>query len=689
MEPAIPRVLSHSVYTLDDMCKLEKSTTGEETVTYLFPDYPILHSVFNKQDYREVEITGFEIYIVEQWTCERKYSTVITAFTGDSEHKVQCGQVKLLKDQTRWSPKMKFFFKEIEDYGAKLKETEHGYLFITNLSSMPSNLNLIPLAGGCIMNFYDCFKVNVNLKRLKCGGRSAMFLSPPSDASEDKFRQIYKTHPKVDLMYSVSELVTLVQICLVDFKLLDPLFVDGLLCNKTEEKITEWWMLYGTPYYGYTPKDGILGPSTVSAILGFVLSCHYRFYMASIDFPKEPFNYFSFRVIVGKFQKQYNLERTWYLDPATVQKLFRVTSKTSTSDISKLKKVVKSRVHDISGKQSSERCAQDVLTVDLERAIKFFACSPRLEFLWFGKGDYRDFKQFEYYAQMQASMMGASALKSGVGKIRNFPKRLQSEEYLISRPKTDKSDSKSETTSGDDDLLACKIEDKKLCKVVACDDEVCKYELTRRASYPFIRDELNVAQLEYENHCSDLHSRVQDNKVLKRSKSYSFIADAVFQWETDVSPMNIAHQLKRLEWQILMHKDVCDRFQEVRELYQAQRDRFHAKNAKLHQLVKPLVTRCEAQVGVEDRLHLKLADIRATGARLEYEMRLLGTRVRDAQDSVEQFETKVTRLEKTIRASENCKPWSQPISAERVQRIWGLLEQFGPVKGLRWVFGWS
>jgi archaellum component FlaC len=675
------------------MSRIEEAKS-EETVTYLFPDFQLLHTIFSKDECQVVEITCVEIYIVEQWACDRRYSSVITAFTGDSEHKVRCGQVKLPKDQSKWSAKVSHFFREIQDYGGRLKETEQGYLFITNLSSVPSHLNLIPVPCGSVMEVWDYFKVNVNLKRMNCGGRSALFLCAPSDATEDKFRQIFKTHPKVDIMYSVRELVILVQICLVDFKLLDPGFVDGLLCNKTEQNIMQWWNLYGSSYYGIAPREGgILDPSTVSAILGFVLSCHYRFDMASIDFPKEPFNYFSFRVIVGKFQKQYNLERTWYLDPLTVEKLFRVTSKISNSDISKLKNVVKLRVHDISGKASSERVAQEVLTTDLEKAVKYFNCSPRLEFLWYGKGDPRDLKQFEYYEKIQASMMSASALKTGVGKIRNLPKRLQAEDY-IPRRKNDKSiGSKSDQETSE--YQSCDIIEEKrpeVCKVILADDEVCKRELKKCTSFPYVRQELNVPQLEYENHGIDLKSPISSNMVLKRSKSCSFLSGTLWKWDTMVSPIFIANQLKKLEWELMCHADGCTKLLNERMEYKSSWERCHSKMSRINQLIKPVMSKYETQIQMDQRYHSKLEDISTTGSRLEYEMRLLGTRVRDAEESVNSFEQKVLRLEKSIqgvspnsaKSEDDGYPWYNRLDMDRVKPIWHMLEQFGPV---RWVLG--
>ncbi|CCH44075.1 hypothetical protein BN7_3634 [Wickerhamomyces ciferrii] len=641
--------------------------SDKQEVTYLFPDIIALDSICQgeKLQYDLDTIRGFEIYIVEQWACERKYGTVLTSFTGDNEHEIKVAKIKLPLDTSKWSIKVNHFFQEIADYGAKPKLTEKGFLFITNLSSFPSNLNLLPISCGCILDAWEFFKVNVDLRRMTCGGRSALLLAEPSDASGAKFRQIYKTHPKVDIMYAVKELVSLVQICLVDFKLLDPNFVDGLLCDKTIEKIDDWWKMFGSAYYGTTPKDGLLGPSTVSAILGFVLSCHFRLDIAGSDFPKEPFNYFGFRVNVGKFQKQYNLKRTWYLDPITVEKLFRVTTKISNSDISKLKKVVKSTVQDISGKGSSIQYAPEVLTLDLDKLLKYFNCSARLNYLWNGKGDVRDLKVLDHHErQLYSSVTAASSalqtssLRTGVDKIRNLPRRLQDE----NTPERKSKDRYRESSQD----LQCSIIDsnsRESCTRITktlnkkrnlTENQIFQCELKRRASLPMICNDINIDQIEYGNLPIDRNLKVDNENTLKRTKSFSFVENSINQWETLPSANNMGQKMKTLKKKLYLHESSTDLFNKSKEGYSVTIDKARNEANRCAQLIKPINRSYELQWQSDLRSRLKMEDIQVLSARLEYEIRVLSTRIRDTEESVDNFVSKVEALEKSVNQSRPC-----------------------------------
>jgi hypothetical protein len=649
--------------------KLPKEDNVDNGATYLIPDIKVLDLIRQKdQTYEIVTIKGFEIYIVEQWATERRYTTVITSYTGDSEHEIKAGKITLPSDSTKWSDKMAHYFKEIESYGGKPKVTEQGILFINNLSKFPSNLNLLPVFGGCVSDVWDSFKVSLNLRKLNCGGRSALLLCSPSDVSEDKFRQIYKTDPKVDIMYSVEELVKLVQICLVDFKLLDPSFVDGLFCNQTEESIQQWWDVYGLKYYRTnSPNDGKLGPTTVSAILGFVLSCTFRLDIAGSDFPKEPFNYFSFRVNVGRFQKQYNLKRTWYLDPHTVEKLFTVTNKKS--EISTLKKVVKYTVHELPGRTRSIQSAQEVLTPDLEKAIKYFNCSARLEYLWFGKGNVNNITRFSYDVEHNTQSNPTSTFRSGVGKIKMLPKKLQdSNDYPSSlrRKRNHKanddascikadqecSDEECVTDEGEecsniDDLVStnsteCSIQGKK-----AFDCKEVFQLMKRRLSFPYMSTEVGVNQIGYGNHAISLNPPVEISTLLKRNKSFSFIEDAVLTWEIEnptpkyVSTQLISIKKKLQENQKLNH---MEEFRPYRTTIQQKSH--HVK--RLKHKISPVFHRFEVQKQEDERITAKMEDIKAIAARLEYEIRMLQNKVRDAKDCVDTFVIKVETLEKSI-----------------------------------------
>lgn len=68
-----------------------------------------------------------------------------------------------------------------------------------------------------------------------------MTLYAYSPASEEKFRSLYKIADSVQLEDAVFKLVTLAQVALYLFKLLDKRYIDGLLCNQTNQA---FWIFY-------------------------------------------------------------------------------------------------------------------------------------------------------------------------------------------------------------------------------------------------------------------------------------------------------------------------------------------------------------------------------------------------------------------------------------------------------------
>ena len=82
-----------------------------------------------------------------------------------------------------------------------------------------------------------------------------------------KFRQVFRTHDKVPITYAAIELATLVQIGLFYCNLLQPQYVDGLVCNETIRGINAWWDKYGQIRHHTKPKENVMfGPMSVAAI---------------------------------------------------------------------------------------------------------------------------------------------------------------------------------------------------------------------------------------------------------------------------------------------------------------------------------------------------------------------------------------------------------------------------------------
>src|SRR6186713_2900305 len=127
------------------------------------------------------ELSGYEVYIVEQWACSRVHPTfVITTFTGLPQHKVYAGILSVPVDENEWSPRLRVYLKALSQFHARRKDTPLGALMVTNLSSFPSALTVIAVPGGDVRAQREQFIVNENMKRLGCSGRSGLNLSPPT-----------------------------------------------------------------------------------------------------------------------------------------------------------------------------------------------------------------------------------------------------------------------------------------------------------------------------------------------------------------------------------------------------------------------------------------------------------------------------------------------------------------------------
>ncbi|KAK8016391.1 hypothetical protein PG993_014580 [Apiospora rasikravindrae] len=136
---------------------------------------------------RKSVLRGYELYMVEQWACSRSSPTlVIVTYTGDEKHSVVVGVLDVPQDESTWSPKLRVYFKAIQQFHARPKRTPLGELMLTNLSSFPSALTVIPVPDGDIKLHRQEFIVNEDLKRLGCSGRSGMTLSEPTPCRQSQ-----------------------------------------------------------------------------------------------------------------------------------------------------------------------------------------------------------------------------------------------------------------------------------------------------------------------------------------------------------------------------------------------------------------------------------------------------------------------------------------------------------------------
>ncbi|KAF1851445.1 uncharacterized protein K460DRAFT_362188 [Cucurbitaria berberidis CBS 394.84] len=344
---------------------------------------------------RRQRIEGYEIYLVEQWACSRSHPTfLITTYTGNAEDVVLATIISVPADEEKWSPQMRLYFSSLTEYHARRKETPYGVLMITSLSGFPSSLTVIPIPGGDLKQYRESFFVNENLKRLGCSGRLGIKLAPPSSATQAKFHQLYRTSEKIPFNASVIELVKLCQVALVLFDKLEPEYADGLLCDVTEKAINDWWIELGAEYYTVEPHDGILGPTTVAALLGMLMGARNRLGACSSAVAKDVFDIESTKRGIAHFQKSHHLPRTRRLDRQTLDKLRRATAKAASKEGWAVPRAFKSTMTELGGKggemvmgivgAGQKDGIAEVETVDIDRFVEL-ARGEHARWLWHGK----------------------------------------------------------------------------------------------------------------------------------------------------------------------------------------------------------------------------------------------------------------------------------------------------------------
>lgn len=265
---------------------------------------------------------------------------------------------------------------------------------VTNLSGFPSALTVVPVPEGNILKHRVEFVVNENLKRMGCSGRAGLHLSPPIDATQATFMRLYKTSDRVPIHSSVIELVKLCQVALIIYNKLEPEYADGLLCDVTEQAINDWWSDIGTELFNIDPTDGILGPTTVAALLGTLLGARNRLAAYGAPISKDVFDLTSTKRGIASFQKSQKLARTRRLDRQTLDKLHKVTAKAVSGQGWIVPRAVKSTVAELSGKGGNivmgmvggrERVGiAEIETLDIDIFVQL-VYGERCKWLWHGK----------------------------------------------------------------------------------------------------------------------------------------------------------------------------------------------------------------------------------------------------------------------------------------------------------------
>jgi hypothetical protein len=346
-----------------------------------------------------VELIGYEAYFVEQWISSRSPNTLIVTYTGDQNDRIIAYHVQLLSSNTllsqpppiheptknilqipanesiaafqNWPPKfISYLVEQLESPFCVATETSLGYAFITNLAQLNPFLSLIDAKTGNIEDDYQLYVVNYNLRKLGCGSRSAATTDEPSKSMEGKFKTTFKIDTKIPINYAVVNIISIIQNFLYYYGLLEAVYCDGLLCEKTESAIDEWWKIVSEiPIAMHIIK--VKPPSahtsdSILAIIGFTVLCRYLLELGGNNFnvPKDPNDIKKMKASILKFQKHFKLEPTATFDLETLSKLFEYgqnikATQNLTKDLSKVKKLVKNTVIDITSGKNLQSIAQN------------------------------------------------------------------------------------------------------------------------------------------------------------------------------------------------------------------------------------------------------------------------------------------------------------------------------------------
>ncbi|ODV62505.1 uncharacterized protein ASCRUDRAFT_74868 [Ascoidea rubescens DSM 1968] len=317
---------SYTKDTKDDNIKLSipsdiPSINEDDYVSIIFPDINAFNYFKNELsdlsknysffiNHYELQIQGFESYLIEQWLYYRKIGTLITTYTGNPNDKIISIFVKFNKRLLKLSKNLTNYINELKQFQItkKFNYNNLAYLYIANLSFFFNddnnlNLNLLKINNNLINSkdlflIYNQFITNFNLKKLSCGSRSALIHNNPSSASILKFNQMFKINNNTNTKSSENELnnsintsnptsndhtpinnnnyithlqnnknlnknnktitidksvrllIFFLKISLYYLQLLPSIYIqDSLICEKTELAIKNWWNLFGSVYF--------------------------------------------------------------------------------------------------------------------------------------------------------------------------------------------------------------------------------------------------------------------------------------------------------------------------------------------------------------------------------------------------------------------------------------------------------
>lgn len=658
---------------------------------FVFPDTRAIYHLNELESlhdvvYNEVTIHGFEIYLVENWVAQRKLSSIITSLTGNTQDTIRGVEMILPSDYKKWPPILQKYYLELSTFAQpKYNERTHSTLFITNLATIPLSLHILHIENGDLKSVWANFRVNFNLKALNCLGRSSNLLMEPSTACLEKFNHLFKFSsyhdnkkvvaiPSDQYNYNIIiDIVQIVQIALHYYNRYNQKR-DGLLCDYTKAAINNWWIDYGKLYFGMEkPKnESVLDPTTFSAIVSLTLAVYYKLTLENCMNTKHPFhNTDDFFLAIALFQRKVNCgqrDKKVYLDHMTLEKLFEATAKFNTNkDLLHLKRKVKSKMQDLTGKSNTARLSHEILATDLESLIANLHDGDNdLAYLWRPthnnkfislSANARDFTRFNFHhgdtdkaLQSRTEILDKSRMTKFVEPSRkkkanfnmnNFVENKFTHEAL-NKPGLNLSTSFMSISS------MFPMYDNPTAMFDDRNNQQYQREYFRRDSLPFINDGTR-----------DIDDYTQNEVSIHRSNSQSNIAESLERWDLpfDASTVKIARDLKRIDIKLSKQERsenkelacseemACDpSYIQYRKLSQDLQNEFdkYKENSNYFKDKSSMFSNKQELVDND------IAEINSLSAKLNYDVRILELRVRDVEDSIMQFESKLCQVKKSL-----------------------------------------
>ncbi|KAJ3186906.1 hypothetical protein HDU85_006942 [Gaertneriomyces sp. JEL0708] len=311
-------------------------------------------------------LSGFQIYTSVDWLLTRhRIFKSFAVQTGDSAHTAVVSVAEFsshTNDGTlSGSPKAKDYgstirkaFAMFEADSLQPKLTPFGVIMVGNpnwFSSASRPCLLVP--DGDYDTHYVKLVVNIDLRRLGCGERTALSYKPASQLSRDKFYRVTDIQPTKDAPFEqvVLGLCQLIQRSLALLSLFNANCADGLLCDSTATGLQRFYTEFGPFDDVEVDTEHSCDPKLFLKILRYIDSLKQKLCLLGYQARsgREPDG---LPAQLKQFQKAQGLTVTRIFDRETIDRIEALYTKVpvqATAVMSSTVNVLRSKLEDITG----------------------------------------------------------------------------------------------------------------------------------------------------------------------------------------------------------------------------------------------------------------------------------------------------------------------------------------------------